>query len=104
MKLWKTINLKTLRKNKKELKRIKVTSISEEAGNICVCVVEGGRGGVKRFFPEKTSTKTSEWAHSWKVGRCKPPNKVQGAMFEKIGNSCLLATRKLNFPSFELRD
>ena len=102
MKLWKIINLKTPRKNENKLKRIKVTSISEQAGNICVWGV--GRGSVKRFFPEKTSTKTSEWAHSWKVGRFKPPNEVQGVMFEKIGNSCLLDTRKSNFPSFELRD
>ena len=43
------INLKTLLKNEEELKIVKVTSISEQAGNVC----EGWKEKLKDFCPKK---------------------------------------------------
>ena len=67
-----TINLKTLLKTKEELKRIKVTFISEPAGKIC--------SGLKDFCPKKPS-QVSDLTAGNLGGHCKPPDEVQGAEF-----------------------
>ena len=62
---------------KAELKRIKVTFISEPAGNIC--------GGPKEFCPNKLlPNQASELTVGNLGGRCKPPNEVLGTEF--LGN------------------
>ena len=50
-KLWKIINLKTLLKNKEELKIVEATSITDQAGNI----VGAGRRGIRIFARQNFS-------------------------------------------------
>ena len=63
------INLKTLLKTKEELKRIKVTFISELAGKIC--------GELKDFCPKKLLLSQAIELTVWNLeGRCNPPDEV----------------------------
>ena len=98
-KLWKIINLKTLLKNEKELKRTKVRSIRKQAGKIC--------GGCWRIFAQKNFYQDKRvilQLEIWK-GAVNHPIRSRGQGFEKkIGNSSLLDSRKSNFQGLEHRD
>ena len=84
MKLWKIINLKTLRKNKKELKRIKVTSISEEAGNICVCGGRGEGGVLNDFSLKKLLPRQASELTVGKLGAVNLPIRSRGRCLKKL--------------------
>ena len=68
------INLKTLLKNEEELKIVKVTSISEQAGNVC----EGWKEKLKDFCPKKLlPSQASKLVSGNMGGCCKPPGEIQ---------------------------
>ena len=76
-KLWKIINLKTLLKNEKELKRTKVRSIRKQAGKIC--------GGCWRIFAQKNFYQDKRvilQLEIWK-GAVNYPIRSRGQGFEK---------------------
>ena len=78
IKLWKIINLKALLKNKEKLKSLKVTSIREQAGNVC----RRWKRTLDDIFPKKLlPSQVSKLTAESLGGCCRPPYEIQQAKF-----------------------